>query len=167
MSSRRNSASNMSKHRSPHPSCGNVSRHCRNQASRGALHQREGAHPALDRGAPRRSGAAAGSGALWQCGADQPGVEAADRRGQAGADRHGGVCQGGAGPDLRHSDGTPAPWSAGRRNLRSAWDPLAAGCGTAALQRTAHHPGALAHDLRYRKAPHQSAAADRQAGGGV
>lgn len=155
----------MSKLCSPNHSRGTPFCHSPCQACRGSLGQREGTHPALDRGAPRRGGAAPGSGALWQCGSDQSGVEAADRRGQAGADRHGGVRQGGSGPDLRHSDGTPAPWSAGRRNLRSSWHPVAAGCGTAALQRKAHHPGALAHHLRYGQASHQPAAADRQAGG--
>ncbi len=157
----------MSKLCSPNHSRGTPFCHSPCPACRGSLGQRERAHPALDRGAPRRGGAATGSGAFWQCGADQQGVEAADRRGPAGADRHGGVRQGSTRADLRDSDGPPTPRGAGRRNLRSAWDPLATGCGTAAIQRTAHHSGALAYHLRYGKAPHQPAASDRQAGGGV
>ena len=160
------------------PSCGKSASHCQPRATSRRLNnreafeceafeweavQREGAATALDRGPQWRGCVAAGSGALRQSGPDQPCPEATGERGQAGADRPGGLRQGGARTDLRHSDGPPAPGGSGRRNLRSAGDPLATGGGTTALQRATHHPGALAHHLRYGQTTDQPPAPDRQA----
>ena len=114
-----------------------------------------------------RGGAAAGSGALRQSGSDQPGAQATDGRGQAGADWQWRLRQSCTRAAFRPSDGTPAPGGLGRRNLQPAGDRLEAGGSTAALQLRRHHPGALAHHIQHRSTAHQPPATDRQAGGGV
>ncbi len=149
------------------PSCGNRSSHNQSQATSRQTCQREAAAAAFDRGPQRRGGAATRSGAFRKSGPGEQGPESAGGRGQACAHRPGGLCQGGARPDFRYSDGTPDPGSAGDRNLRAAGHPLAAGGCATPLQRAAHHPGALAHHVRHRQTAHQPPSADRQAGGGV
>lgn len=147
------------------PSCGNCSSHDPPQATSRQTCQREAATAAFDRGPQRRGGAAARSGAFRQPGPAEQGPESAGGRGQAGAHRPGGLCQGGARPDFPHSDGTPTLGGAGGRNLRAAGHPLAARGSATPLQRAAHHPGALAHHIRHRQTAHQPPPADRQAGG--
>lgn len=152
---------------SPNPSCGNCSSHDHPQAISRQSCQREATSAAFDRGPQRRGGAAAGCGAFRQSGPGEPRAEATGGRGQAGADRYRCVRQSGPWADLRHPDGTSAAGRLGRRNLRSAWHPLAAGGSAAPLQRASHHPGAVAHHIRHREAAHQPPPADRQTGGGV
>ena len=155
----------MSMPSSPNPSCGKRSSHNQPQATSCKTGQREAAAAAFDRGPQRRGGAAAGSGAVWKPGPGEQGPQSAGGRGQAGAHRPGGLCQGGARPDLTSSYGTPALGGAGGRNLREAGHSLAAGGSATPLQRAAYHPGALAHHVRHRQTAHQPPPADRQAGG--
>ena len=151
----------------PDLSGGKLSCHFPSQASRGALGQREGAHPTLDCSAPWRGGASTGSGAFRQPGPDQPCTQAVGDGRKAGEDWHGRVRQSGAWANLWYPDGAPDARSVGRRNLREAGHPLAAGGSATPLQRAAHHPGALAHHVRHRQTAHQPPPADRQEGGGV
>ena len=152
---------------SPNSRCGNSSRHSLYQASKRAFAQRERASAAIDRRAQWRGSAAARSGEIRQPGPGQPGAQATGGRGQAGEDWHGRIRQSSAWADFRHTDGSPAAGRVGRRNFRSAGHPLAVGGSAAAIQRAAHHPGALAHHVRHRQAAHQPPPADRQASGGV
>lgn len=149
------------------PSCGKCSSHDQPQATSRQAGQREAAAAAFDRGPQRRGGAAARPGAIRKSGPGEQSPEPTGGRRQAGADRHGRVRQSGPWADLRHPDGAPAAGRVGRRNLRSAWHPLAAGGSAAPLQRASHHPGALAHHVRHRQTAHQPPPADRQTGGGV
>ena len=152
-----------------------MSMSCRSNSCRGRLSsyshsqavQREATVAALHCSSQWRGGVAAGSGAFRQSGSDQPGAQAAGGRGQVGADRQWRLRQSCTRPAFGPADGTSAPGGLGRRNLRSAGHCLAAGSSAAALQLRCHHPGALAHHIRYRPTAHQPLAADRQASGGV